>query len=274
MDEVKGRVLEELDYVGEAANQQAFADAFEGHPFIRIPQVFPERSTGRVLTTAYHDGMRWAAATAPDQPQELKDRWGEVVYRFVFGGLYHDGLANADPHPGNYLFHDDGAVTFLDFGCIKRFSPAHRERLIDIGKAVLADDAVQFTDAMVAAGFLPPAGRADPERIYAAMRPNYFPVVEPQPFAYSPEVTRAIVDANIGMTEEYRRIARDVEIPPDYLFLGRVALGTHSVLSGLRATGMWRSIISEMWQGDAPVTELGQVEQRWRTRNTPDTSVS
>ncbi|HEV7886309.1 MAG TPA: AarF/ABC1/UbiB kinase family protein [Acidimicrobiales bacterium] len=269
-DELKDRVLEELDYTTEAASQQAFAQAFEGHPFIRIPEVVPERSTARVLTTAYHDGMRWAAAVQADQ--DLRDTWGEVVYRFVFGSLYRQGLANADPHPGNYLFHEDGTVTFLDFGCIKRFTAEHRERLIDIGRAVLADDAARFAHAMAAAGFGPEA--REPDRLYAALRPNYLPVLEAQPWTYSPETTKAIVDANLGMTEEYRRIARHFEVPPDYLFLGRVALGTHSVLSGLRATGHWRSVISELWLGAPPETELGRVEQRWRARNTHDTKPS
>ena len=64
------------------------------------------------------DGTRSAGAD-----QELRDRWGEVVYRFFFGSIARFGMFNADPHPGNYLFHDDGTVTFLDFGCVKRLSP-------------------------------------------------------------------------------------------------------------------------------------------------------
>lgn len=55
----------------------------------------------------HHDGLRWAAAL--DQSQALKNTWGEAIHRFVFGSLYDFGEFNADPHPGNYLFHDDGA---------------------------------------------------------------------------------------------------------------------------------------------------------------------
>ena len=54
-------------------------------------------------------------------PQEDRDRAGEVIFRFVFRSLYRFGAFNGDPHPGNYLFHEDGTVTFLDFGLVKPF---------------------------------------------------------------------------------------------------------------------------------------------------------
>ncbi|MGI9016559.1 MAG: AarF/UbiB family protein [Euzebya sp.] len=56
----------------------------------------------------------------------MEEAWGSIPHSsttFVFGSLYNFGTFNADPLPGNYLFHDDGTVTFLDFGCVNRFSP-------------------------------------------------------------------------------------------------------------------------------------------------------
>ena len=29
---------------------------------------------------------------------------------------------HADPNPGNYLFHDDGSITVIDFGCVRHLS--------------------------------------------------------------------------------------------------------------------------------------------------------
>ena len=58
----------------------------------------------------------------PRPDDAIRSRWGETIFRFVFTSLHQHGLFNADPHPGNYLFHEDGTVTFLDFGCVKRFA--------------------------------------------------------------------------------------------------------------------------------------------------------
>ena len=59
------RIGEEIDYRAEAASQTVFADAYRGHPFIRVPQVLPELSTGRVLTMEHSDGMRWPRRRTP-----------------------------------------------------------------------------------------------------------------------------------------------------------------------------------------------------------------
>jgi len=245
-EEIRDRVLEELDYVGEAANQRLFADLYRGDPTIRIPEVYEDRSTGRVLTSAYHDGMRWAAAI--EAPKELRDQWGLAISRFAFGSLYREGVANVDPHPGNYLFHEDGAVTFLDFGCVKRLTPDGVGSIRALGRAVLADDAEQFAEAMREGGFLAPDKAVDADRVYAAFRPAYLPVLSPQPYTYSPEETAKMIETNLGLTDEYLAIVRDFALPPDFLFVGRIALGTHSVLSGLRATGDWRSLLGDLWE--------------------------
>ena len=70
VEEVTERITEELDYRIEAANQTAFRSHYDGHPFIRIPEVVSELSTERVLVMDHHDGLRWTAALTP------ADGWG------------------------------------------------------------------------------------------------------------------------------------------------------------------------------------------------------
>ena len=52
-DELRERVLEELDYEHEAQNQRSFARAYRGHPFIHVPDVVTRLSRDRVLVTEY-----------------------------------------------------------------------------------------------------------------------------------------------------------------------------------------------------------------------------
>ena len=119
--EIRERLTEELDYRHEAANQQRFAAFYRGHPFIRIPAVLPSLSTSRVLTCELVDGASWQDILGWDQHE--RDLAGETLFRFVFRSLYRMRAFNGDPHPGNYLFHGDGRVTFLDFGLVRYFSP-------------------------------------------------------------------------------------------------------------------------------------------------------
>ncbi len=116
--ELKERVLEELDYELEAQNQRAFARGYRGHPFIHVPDVVTRLSTERVLVTEWVDGAGFEEVR--ELPQEERDRFGEIVFRFCFGSIYHLQHFNADAHPGNYLLMHDGRVAFLDFGMTKQ----------------------------------------------------------------------------------------------------------------------------------------------------------
>src|SRR5947209_15442799 len=82
-DEIGERIGEEVDYGTELANQSDFAEHYRGHPFARVPEVFPELSSERVLTMEMVHGRRWTAIGEVDQ--ELRDRWGEAINRFFFG---------------------------------------------------------------------------------------------------------------------------------------------------------------------------------------------
>ena len=73
-----------------------------------------------MVTSELSDGARFAELAT--WSQEERDLAGETIYRFVFRSLYELHAFNGDPHPGNYLFHGDGRVTFLDFGLVKHFT--------------------------------------------------------------------------------------------------------------------------------------------------------
>ena len=61
-------------------------------------------------------------ADVASDPDEVRDRCGEILFRFYVNGPFRHRLLNGDPHPGNSLFLADGRVAFLDFGFFKRQS--------------------------------------------------------------------------------------------------------------------------------------------------------
>src|SRR5207244_913005 len=130
------------------------------------------------------DGRRWEAAL--ESPRELRERWGEVIDRFVFGSIYRHGLFNGDPHPGNYLFHEDGTVTFIDFGCVKRFGPDQVAKMGAIADAVITGDAPALRQGFVDAGFLVATDRKlDDQRLLDWYRLSYEPVLSAQPYTFT-----------------------------------------------------------------------------------------
>jgi predicted unusual protein kinase regulating ubiquinone biosynthesis (AarF/ABC1/UbiB family) len=257
-EEVSERVTEELDYRIEAANQTEFRSYYEGHPSIRVPAVVSDLSTERILVMDRHDGLRWTEAL--EQPQALKDAWGEVIHRFVFGSLYGFGVFNADPHPGNYLFHDDGAVTFLDFGCVKRFSPAQVAAMREIARAVSEHDAPALLRAFQDVGCIPRKTKLQPGRVFEWWAPIWDPGRDQQPFTFTPEFAASVIERNFDAFGEWGDVVRGMGITreaKDWTFLTRIQLGLYSVLGALRATSDWRAIHNELMSGP-PATGAGR----------------
>jgi predicted unusual protein kinase regulating ubiquinone biosynthesis (AarF/ABC1/UbiB family) len=250
IDEVRDRVGDELDYRIEAANQQEFADRFRDDPVIDIPAVVPERSSRRVLTTEYVDALRWSAAL--EQPQELRDRWGEVIARFAYSSVYVHGAINVDTHPGNYLFHEDGRVTFVDFGCVSRFTPVHLARIRKLVVAMIADDEPAILDALVEMGILRRSDGFDTDVLLAPLRRSLRPMHEAQPFRYSREfLEETIAEAlklRVGVDE--LRLLQRLQVPKEYALLTRATVGVEAVLAHLGAAIDFDVLFGELFGDD------------------------
>jgi predicted unusual protein kinase regulating ubiquinone biosynthesis (AarF/ABC1/UbiB family) len=256
--EISARITEELDYRTEAANQRRFADAYRGHPFVRIPEVVDQLSTGRVLTQAYAAGRRWFDAL--DAPQPLRDAWAEVIYRFAFGSLRRLCLFNADPHPGNYMFHDDGTVSFLDFGCVKGFDRQQIEELRTVVRAVVEDDADALWHAFVRVGMFDAADAPTPEELLVWYRNPLKALVADQPVTLTPEFVSDSVRDTWSPLGPAANVLRKLNTEGDYVFQLRIDLGLMSVLGDLRATADWRAIAAEWDFGGPSATPMGEAD--------------
>nr|WP_283251209.1 AarF/ABC1/UbiB kinase family protein [Rhabdothermincola salaria] len=262
VDELRARMADELDYRREADAQTGFARRYAGHPFVRIPEVVPERSATRVLTSEWVDGLTFDEFRATASA-ELRQRAAEVLFRFVQGSLHEHRVFNADPHPGNYRFHPDGTVTFLDFGLVKAFAPGEWEALAPAIDHVLAVDAAGVTAAMEAAGFLHPGHGLDPDRVFDVVSAPYRAYLSEE-YTFT---TTYVVDA-LSTLLDVRGPNADViaalDMPASFVLLDRVVWGMSAMLGRMEARNHWRSILQEYRHGDAPSTAMGRDEAHWR----------
>jgi predicted unusual protein kinase regulating ubiquinone biosynthesis (AarF/ABC1/UbiB family) len=261
VDEIKIRIAEETDYELEARNQQAFADYYRDHPFIRIPAVVPELSTRRVLTTELVDGYAWADLMQRDQA--VRDRAGEIIFRFVFRSLYRMGAFNGDPHPGNYLFHDDGTVTFLDFGLVKHFSDDEMATFGSMVKAAAVDhDDAAFRRIVEDAGMLRRDAPVSTDAVGEYFSHFYDTVRTDSEMTWTREYANSIVRHTFDRTSP---ISQYATVPRAFVFIQRINLGLYALLGELGARGNYRRIASELWPfvDGEPATELGRAEAEW-----------
>lgn len=252
------RITEELNYRLEAANQAEFANIYRGHPFIHVPEVIDELCTDRVLTQELVQGKSWSEALTCKQ--ELRDSWAEAIYRFVFGTNLRFCMFNADPHPGNYLFHDDGSVSFLDFGCVKRFEREQVEVIIAIGRACMRGDVLGTWRACVEGGFCRSTDPVTPEEVYEFWRGPWELFWAEQPFTVTPERAARWIEHKYSPTGPSANAFRYFTVSPEYATMGRIELSTASLIGELQATNYWGSMAAEFFEGAAPLTAMGNFD--------------
>jgi hypothetical protein len=227
-----------------------------------VPKIVDELSTRRVVTSELADGARFAELT--QWSQEERDLAAETIYRFTFRSLYDVHAFNGDPHPGNYLFHGGGRVTFLDFGLVKHFTEEELRPLVDMVRYLCVEqDPEGFRASMVDAGFLRPDAPLSTETVVEHMAVFYDTVRRPGPRTMTGDYASAVVRRFFDVRSP---LAQWVSVPRSYVILQRINLGLFAILGELTATADWRAIAEEIWpfiQGP-PATPMGEAEAAWR----------
>jgi predicted unusual protein kinase regulating ubiquinone biosynthesis (AarF/ABC1/UbiB family) len=226
---VRDRFREELDYQLEARHAAFFRHLHEADPNIHVPRLIETHSTRRVLTTELVTGMTLEQAS--EQELTLRKRFATALWRFVFKGNLVGGRFNADPHPGNYVFHADGSVTFLDFGCVQVLGPDHVERAREMHRAAIERDEAGFRRHCAA--LLGTRGGS-----YEAAALDYSRYCFEPLFASPFHLTRAYTSELAGRIAALKRhmLAKDrsfVQLPAEMVFLNRLQFGFYSVIARL-----------------------------------------
>jgi predicted unusual protein kinase regulating ubiquinone biosynthesis (AarF/ABC1/UbiB family) len=250
LEELRARVVEELDYRLEGESQQAFADAFAGDADIAIPQVL--MATDHVLVSEWMDGTPLAEVIASGTKQQ-RDAAGILLVRFLFSGPARAGLLHADPHPGNFRLLPDGRLGVLDFGAVDRLPdglPLIFGRLLWL----LHNDGEieQVEEDLREHGFLRPGMTIDLSELHAFLAPLAEPS-QGDTFAFSREWMR---EEAARMTDiRTAGVARRFNLPPSYVLIHRVSTAGIGVLCQLECTGAFRAEVLRWVPGYGPASE-------------------
>jgi len=136
MQEIAHKLAEELDYEHEAAQLRWFR-AHVTLPDIIIPSTLESYSSRRVLTMKRLDGLHLEPWLATQPTQAQRDHYGQLLYDWFWHSVRQLGRLHADPHPGNFLFMENGKLGILDFGCTKTISPVFCQVMTRVWAALL-----------------------------------------------------------------------------------------------------------------------------------------
>ena len=140
-------LLREMDFTREARHMRIARSFLAEDSNIRIPTVYTEYCTPRLLVTEFIQGTKLKDLD-PDRLEDPKalarQGLGAAIKQILDDGFFH-----ADPHPGNLLVTPEGNLCLLDWGIVGRLTERDRYELIDLIKAVVDKDSKALMDTLL-----------------------------------------------------------------------------------------------------------------------------
>ena len=247
MDELKARMSEELDYHLEARNQRHFANAFRDDDDVLVPDVLVDST--HVIVTEWVDGTPLAKVIT-DGTQEQRDEAATLYLEFLLRAPNRARMLHADPHPGNFRITDDGRLAVFDFGAVNRLPQGLPTSLGRVLTEALAGDALALEAALRQEGFIRKNIEIDPEALLAYLTPLVEPLLHDE---FTP--TREWLRGAAATLQDPRRpqflVGLKLNLPPEYLLIHRVWVGSVGVLCQLESELPFRRILEELLPGFA-----------------------
>ena len=242
--EIRERLLEELDYVREAATIERMRALHAGVRGIVIPAVVREATTTRVLTMERVDGIPPDEACSDRYDAALHDRWGRTLFEFALRGLFVHHLLHADPNLSNFAFLPDGRIVVYDFGCAKQVPEAIATGYGKVMRAAIDGRKADIPGILREMGVGFADGSPLPDSTTTPFVELFFDVLRADPpytFGSDPTIYARLFD--LGLT--HARDASQLRFPRDVVFVNRTLGGHFGNLARLRATGRWRELALE-----------------------------
>ncbi|MCP2167898.1 putative unusual protein kinase regulating ubiquinone biosynthesis, AarF/ABC1/UbiB family [Goodfellowiella coeruleoviolacea] len=241
--ELRDRMVEELDYRGEADYQRAFAKAFHGDEQIFVPKVVA--SAPKVVVSEWLEGTPLATIIRSGTAEQ-RDRAGLLLAEFHFSAPFRAHLLHADPHPGNFMVLDDGRLGILDFGAVARLPQGIPRPLGVMTRLALENKPAELLELLRTEHFIRPGMEVHAEDVFDYLAPFVEPL-RPERFRFTRRWLQAQAERVSDLRAPDSRMVRSLNLPPQYLLIHRVTLGATGILCQLNAEVPAKSIVTR-WQ--------------------------
>jgi len=119
VNEIKKTISKEIDFTNEAYNFERFRINFKNIEYIKVPKIYWEMSTSKVLTMEFMKGTKINEITQDKykntfEVKKVAERGAKAILKQVL----EDGFFHADPHPANLLVQPPAAIVMLDAGMV------------------------------------------------------------------------------------------------------------------------------------------------------------
>ena len=146
----------ELDLRREAASASELAEAMVAEPDFAVPKIDWQRTTGRVLTLEWIDGIKLSRRDQLIAAGHDPTRLAHILVHAFLRQAIAEGFFHADLHPGNLFALADGRLAAIDFGIMGRIDRRARVWLAEILYGLITGNYIRVAEIHFEAGYVPP----------------------------------------------------------------------------------------------------------------------
>ncbi len=241
LQEVEARLLEETDYELELARSKEISEACKPIEGLLFPRYYAELSGERVLSMDWMAGKHLDAYLATNPTQEARNKAGQIMWNFYDHQIHNLLQVHADPHPGNFLFQEDGTLGVIDFGCVKQFSKEFHDTYFQLMEPTVAGNADKFNELLFQLDFLLPSDKAAEVAHFTTVYTEVLELLgrpffsETFDFADNKYFEQIYALSNVYSNDKMLRKAKAARGPRDAIYLNRTYFGLYSILNKLGA---------------------------------------
>ncbi len=212
VSEFSRSILKEMDFTREASSMVKISQNFKGDSRVKIPNVFWEQTTAKVLTLEEVKGIRVDDTVALKAAGIDCGKVGELLMDIFFSQVFQFGLFHGDLHAGNIFVVGEEEIAYVDFGIVGRVSEEMSESLANVFAAIMKGDYKMLVENYLDMGLVTEEGTdiSSFERDYRELLETY--------------LTKPLKEARLGeLLMEYTRIAAQykVKLPVDLILLDK-----------------------------------------------------
>jgi len=267
-DEFATALREELDYRREGRNADRFRENFEGADFVRVPRVYWEYTTRRLMVQERLRGIKIDDLDALDAAGRDRHRIALHASRLIVQEVLEDGFFHADPHPGNMLILADEVIGLIDFGTVGFLDERDKANLIRLYIAIIQFDAPSAVSQLIRMGIADPTvdeGGLERDLRRLLRRYKGLPLKDISATELLAEIQPIIYEYRLHVPSDYwlliktlvilegvgKHVAPEFDVfevsgPYVQRFLIKLALPTSWGPEALRALGGWAGFLNDL----------------------------
>jgi ubiquinone biosynthesis protein len=208
----------ELNFLQEATNAMRFARNFATSKTVKIPKVFTDYTTEKLLVTEFIDGVELHHIEELKKKNINVEKALENGFNALLKQVFEDGFFHADPHPGNILVLQDASIAFVDFGIVGHFDDKLKGLAVDMLAGVLNQDADSVVETLLELGVQGDVNRDQ-------LREDVREIIDPlQYMKLNEEHLSGVIEELVGLAAKHK-----ILISPSFVLFGKTIVTLEGV---------------------------------------------